>query len=154
MEPPPATGVIDPETGVLNAPELADYSRGLANVVEAALERGDFPLILGGDCSILLGSALALKRRGRYGLLFLDGNADFFQPEANPNGEAASMDLAFATGHAPGRWPIWKDAAPRSGNSTSSPSGGATTRIRPSTAASPCRRRWEASICRASGEWD
>jgi arginase len=44
---------------------------------------------------------LALKRRGRYGLLFIDGHADFYQPEANPNGEAASMDLAFATGHGP-----------------------------------------------------
>jgi arginase len=40
-----------------------------------------------------------LKRRGRYGLLFIDGHADFYQPEVNPNGEAASMDLAFATGH-------------------------------------------------------
>jgi arginase len=101
IEPPPASGRIDPATGVLNASELADYSRSLADAVEAALGRGEFPLLLGGDCSILLGSALALKRRGRYGLLFIDGNADFFQPEANPNGEAASMDLAFATGHGP-----------------------------------------------------
>jgi arginase len=44
---------------------------------------------------------LALRRRGRYGLLFIDGNADFFQPEAEPNGEGASMDLAFVTGHGP-----------------------------------------------------
>jgi arginase len=29
------------------------------------------------DCSILLGCLLALKRRGRYWLLFLDGHADF-----------------------------------------------------------------------------
>jgi arginase len=34
--------------------------------------------------------------------LFIDGHADFYQPEANPNGEAASMDLAFATGYGPG----------------------------------------------------
>lgn len=101
VEPPAATGAINPATGVLNAPELADYSRALADAVGAALERGEFPLILGGDCSILLGSALALRRRGRHGLLFIDGNADFFQPEANPSGEAASMDLAFATGHGP-----------------------------------------------------
>ena len=52
-------------------------------------------------CSILLGSTLALRRRGRYGLLFIDGHADFYQPEANPNGEAASMDLALATGRGP-----------------------------------------------------
>ena len=65
------------------------------------LDAGRFPVVLGGDCSIVLGSALALKRRGRYGLLFIDGQADFFQPEAEPNGEAASMDLAFVTGFGP-----------------------------------------------------
>jgi arginase len=69
--------------------------------VEGVLDRREFPLILGGDCSILLGAVLALRRRGRFGLLFIDGHADFYQPEANPNGEAASMDLAFVTGHGP-----------------------------------------------------
>jgi len=58
-------------------------------------------VVLGGDCTILLGSMLAFRRRGRYGLLFIDGNADFFQPEAEPNGEGASMDLAFVTGYGP-----------------------------------------------------
>lgn len=58
-------------------------------------------MVLGGDCTILLGSMLAFGWRGRYGLLFIDGNADFFQPEAKPNGEGASMDLAFVTGYGP-----------------------------------------------------
>ena len=72
--------------------------------------------MLGGDCSIMLGCMLALRRRGRYGLLFLDGHADFYQPEAEPNGEAASMDLAFVTGRGPrvtadleGRSPLVRD---------------------------------------------
>ena len=65
------------------------------------MKDGEFPIVLGGDCSIVLGTALALHRRGRYGLLFIDGQADFFQPEADPHGEAASMDLAFVTGHGP-----------------------------------------------------
>jgi arginase len=73
----------------------------LADAVEAVAGAGEFPVVLGGDCSIVLGSMLALRRRGRYGLLFIDGNADFFQPEAEPYGEAASMDLAFVTGHGP-----------------------------------------------------
>ncbi len=58
-------------------------------------------MVLGGDCSILLGCLLPLRRRGRFGLFFLDGHADFYQPEAEPNGEAASMDLALATGRGP-----------------------------------------------------
>jgi arginase len=106
----------DPETLTLNARAIAEWSPRLADAVEAVLDSGAFPVILGGDCSIVLGPALALKRRGRYGLLFIDGHADFYQPEANPNGEAASMDLAFATGHGPsllanleGRGPLVRD---------------------------------------------
>lgn len=91
----------DPQTLTLNARGIADYSTALADAVADVIGRGEFPILLGGDCSILLGSTLALRRRGRYGLLFIDGHADFYQPEANPNGEAASMDLAFATGHGP-----------------------------------------------------
>ncbi|TKV70452.1 arginase family protein [Rhizobium sp. AU243] len=105
--------VPDPDTGTLNAPAIAEWSPKLADAVEKVLDAGEFPVVLGGDCTILLGSMLALKRRGRYGLLFIDGNADFFQPEAEPNGEGASMDLAFATGHGPalltnieGRFPL------------------------------------------------
>ncbi|WP_240231483.1 arginase family protein [Devosia lacusdianchii] len=66
----------DPQTGILNVSEIAAYGPQLANVAEAVLDAGEFPILLGGDCTILLGSTLALRRRGRYGLLFLDGNAD------------------------------------------------------------------------------
>jgi arginase len=85
----------------LNPGSLRDHSLRLADAVGGVLDRGKFPIVLGGDCSILLGNALALARRGRYGLLFLDGHADFYQPEAEPTGEAASMDLALVTGRGP-----------------------------------------------------
>ena len=39
---------------------------------------------------IVLGAMLALRRRGRYGLLYVDGDADFYQPEVNPLSGAAS----------------------------------------------------------------
>ncbi|MFK4510788.1 arginase family protein [Bradyrhizobium daqingense] len=98
---PPKDPVPDPETGTLNARAIAAWSPKLADALEAVLGAGEFPVVLGGDCTILLGAMLAFRRRGRYGLFFIDGNADFFQPEAEPNGEGASMDLAFATGHGP-----------------------------------------------------
>lgn len=117
LKTPPYSSTRDPQTNTLNAGAIADWSPKLADAVEAVLEAGEFPLLLGGDCSIVLGPLLALKRRGRYGLLFIDGHADFYQPEAEPNGEAASMDLALATGHGPrlltdleGRGPLVREA--------------------------------------------
>ena len=101
LEPPPYGSDRDPDTGILNARAIAQWSPLLADAVGRVLDTGEFPLILGGDCSILLGAMLALKRRGRFGLLFIDGHADFYQIEANPTGEAASMDLALAAGHGP-----------------------------------------------------
>jgi arginase len=91
----------DPQTNVLNSSAIARYANQLADAVGPLLEAGEFPVVLGGDCTIVLGPALALRRRGRYGLLFIDGQADFFQPEAEPYGEAASMDLALVTGYGP-----------------------------------------------------
>jgi arginase len=101
LDVPPYDPVRDPQTLTLNAAAIAAWTPHLADAVEAVLDETSFPLVLGGDCSIVLGAMLALKRRGRYGLLYFDGHADFYQPEANPEGEAASMDLAFVTGHGP-----------------------------------------------------
>lgn len=101
VEPPPYDAKRDEATGLLNPQGIATYSRALADAIAPARERGDFLVVLGGDCSILLGCVLATRRRGRAGLLFLDGHADFYQPEAEPNGEAASMELALVTGRGP-----------------------------------------------------
>lgn len=101
VEAPPYHDERDPGTGMLNVPAIAGWSPRLASVFAAVLDAGEFPVVLGGDCSILLGSMLALKHRGRFGLLFIDGHADFYQPEANASGEVASMDLALATGYGP-----------------------------------------------------
>lgn len=101
VTPPLYSPKRDASTGLLNPTGLRTYAQLLADATGAVLDRGETPIVLGGDCSILLGNLLALHRRGRHGLLFLDGHVDFYQPEAEPNGEAASMDLALATGRGP-----------------------------------------------------
>jgi len=86
---------------VRNVAAIADYSRKLADAVGACLARGEFPLALGGDCSILLGNMLGLRRRGEPALLYIDGHTDFYLPEQSASGGAAGMDLAFVTGWGP-----------------------------------------------------
>lgn len=101
VDPPAYDKRRDPQTLMLNPQGIAAYTPRLADTIGEVLGAGEFPLVLGGDCSIVLGGLLALRRRGRYGLLFVDGHTDFYQPQANVNGEAASSDLALATGRGP-----------------------------------------------------
>jgi arginase len=96
--PPRHEDKVDAATGVLNLAGISAYTVTLADAIEPLLARGDMPVVLGGDCSILLGCLLGARRRGRSGLFFLDGHADFFQPSAEPKGEVASMELAIAVG--------------------------------------------------------
>jgi arginase len=111
-----------PGDGVCHAPEIAAYSRRLADRIGAILDLGEFPVILGGDCSILLGSALAMHRLGeavggRIGLVFVDGHSDFRHPgNASYVGAAAGEDLALVTGRGQpdlaaieGRRPYYRD---------------------------------------------
>jgi arginase len=116
VEPPPYDPRRDPSTHMLNPTGIAEYSPRLADAVAGVIRAGRFPIVLGGDCSILIGTALALKRLGRYGLFFLDGHADFYQPEASLTGEAADMELGIVTGRGPevvgdleGRGPYVRD---------------------------------------------
>jgi arginase len=82
--------------GVLNETAVEQFAETQASAMAEVLETGAFPLILGGDCSLLLGSMRALQRRGRYGLVFLDGHTDYYTPETSGTGGIAGMDLHFA----------------------------------------------------------
>jgi len=71
----------------------------LANRLQSLLKESRKVLVLGGDCSILIGNMLALKRMGRYGLVFLDAHSDFRHTGNAPAiGAAAGEDLAIVTG--------------------------------------------------------
>lgn len=85
--------------GVFNAAAIASYTPRLADRIERHVGAGDFPLVLGGDCSIQLGAALALRRLGRYGLAAIDASADFRHPGNSDHvGAAAGEELALSTG--------------------------------------------------------
>ena len=93
----------DAEGGkIRNEDAIVQYSQRLADRVVPLARSGDLIVLLGGDCSILLGAMLALRRMGRYGLVFVDGHTDFRHPgnaaTAGAVGAAAGEDLALVTG--------------------------------------------------------
>lgn len=68
--------------------------------------------MLGGDCSILLGPMLALRRRVRFGLVFIDGHHDLLLPSTSQTGGAAGMDLALVLGYGPPALSNLRDLGP------------------------------------------
>lgn len=91
----------DPATGLRNRSSIRAYSQDLASAVERLIDSDAFPVVLGGDCSILIGAMLGLRRRGDFGLVYVDGHRDFQSPLSSGTGGVAGMDLAFVTGKGP-----------------------------------------------------
>ncbi len=95
---------VDPATGIRNGGALRAFSIDLAESIESFVRDGFFPVVLGGDCGILVGNMLALRRIGRFGLAFMDGHLDFRHPgNSEIVGAAAGADLALVTGRGPDR---------------------------------------------------
>ncbi len=97
--PPGYSMDLDEASGVRNAEKIKEYAIRQAELLSKHIHQDSFQLIIGGDCGILIGNALALKQKGKYGLFFLDGHTDFMGPEISRTGGAAGMDLAIVTGH-------------------------------------------------------
>lgn len=76
--------------------------RHVRKIAEALETHDGFSVVLGGDCSVLLGSMLGLSRDRDLGLVYLDGHDDFLTPETSVTGAVAGMCLAMATGRGGG----------------------------------------------------
>jgi arginase len=93
-----------PAGRVRNEADVLEYSEKLADNVAEHARRDEFILALGGDCSILLGTLLGLRRIAgrRPGLVYIDAHSDFATLDETPSGSACSMNLAIAVGRASG----------------------------------------------------
>jgi arginase len=89
-------------TRLYNGHRLRRFNLDLALLVECALNNGQFPLVVGGDCSVLLGALAGARRAGPLSLVHLDGHSDFRHPGnydvSTTLGAVAGMDLALVTG--------------------------------------------------------
>ena len=80
--------------------EILVVCKRLAQKVTRAVSAGGFPLVLGGDHSLALGTAAGLAALGRNeGLLWVDAHGDFNTNETTPSGNIHGMPLAALLGH-------------------------------------------------------
>ncbi|MGK9168791.1 arginase family protein [Inquilinus limosus] len=91
-----------PGTVLRNGPAIRRFNEQVADAVEAALRDRLFPVVVGGDCSILIGCLAGARRHSELSLVHLDGHSDFrhpgnYEPDL-PLHSAAGMDLALAIG--------------------------------------------------------
>ena len=91
----PYRDFVRPPGGIRNEDLVLDHVSRLARALASS---DDFTLVLGGDCSVLLGGLAGLGRGREVGLVYLDGHTDFNTLETTQTGAVAGMDLALATG--------------------------------------------------------
>lgn len=113
-------GLLVRELGTVNAPgpetvtpgepkarfldEIAEVCGTTRRLLMEAMADGCFPLILGGDHSLSIGSVAAIsdhyRARGeKIGVIWVDAHTDMNAPETTPSGNIHGMSLAVLTGH-------------------------------------------------------
>jgi arginase len=101
--------VVTPEVQVIQdpklryLPEITKSCNKLANHVYASLRKNSFPLVLGGDHSVAIGSIAGVARYHReqgkqVGLIWIDAHGDMNTPETTPSGNIHGMPFAVSLG--------------------------------------------------------
>ena len=86
--------------------EITETCKGLAEIVQKTLDEDQFPLVLGGDHSIAVGTVAGVaahfkKTSKRVGLIWLDAHGDMNTPDTSPSGNVHGMPLASIMGYGP-----------------------------------------------------
>ncbi len=87
-------------------PEISRAVTLLSRKVGSIVRRGHFPLVLGGDHSIAIGTIAGIagearRRRKKLTVLWVDAHGDFNTPESSPSGNIHGMPLAICVGLGP-----------------------------------------------------
>lgn len=90
------------QKGLRNYDEIIDVNQKLNKEVSASIENNRFPLVLGGDHSIAVGSVSAIsKHYNNLGVIWYDAHGDLNIPEESPSGNIHGMPLRILTGEVP-----------------------------------------------------
>jgi len=90
----------DRQTGIIAPQTMVSMINAVREAVTRAYDDDRIPLVVGGDCPLLLGCLLAARERlnHRVGLIFVDGHEDAYDPHGSVTGESADMELGLALG--------------------------------------------------------
>lgn len=95
----PPTPVRDPVSGIIAPQTFIEMITAVDQAVGRTLIQERFPVVLGGDCGLLIGCLNAVRRRiSPPALLFVDGHEDAYPPHRSPSGESADMELGMLLG--------------------------------------------------------
>src|SRR3990172_6831126 len=77
---------------------IIPMSRRVSGAVSTSMQAGNFPLVLGGDHSLSIGSVRGAARNRKIGLIWIDAHGDFNTAETTPSGNIHGMSLAILAG--------------------------------------------------------
>ncbi len=99
----PIPELVESDESVRHLDAVRAVCEEVARQAEAVVSEGLFPIFLGGDHSISIGtvSGVAGAAGGRTGVIWLDAHADFNTPETSPSGNIHGMPLATLMGNGP-----------------------------------------------------
>lgn len=99
-----------------NYEQVIDINKKLYHAVSEILERGSFPIVLGGDHSISAGSISAVAaRHKRIGVIWIDAHGDWNDEHSSPSGNMHGMSFSAVCGAGPdcmvdfGNGPVYVD---------------------------------------------
>jgi arginase len=92
---------------------IVPMSRRAAGAVSTSIQSGHFPLVLGGDHSLSLGSIRGAARLKTLGVIWIDAHADFNTDKTTPSGNIHGMPLAALCGFGDKRLTqLWDEPVP------------------------------------------
>jgi len=96
---------------------IIPMARRAAGAVATSIQQGHFPLVLGGDHSIALGSIRGATKHKKIGVIWIDAHADFNTAETTPSGNIHGMPLAALCGLGDPRLVhLWGESSAPGGN--------------------------------------
>jgi len=103
--------ITDPKLKYIDC--IIPMGRRVAGAVATSIQGGRFPLVLGGDHSLSVGSIRGAAKHRRLGVLWIDAHADFNTPETTPSGNIHGMPLAALCGLGdPSLVSLWDETPP------------------------------------------